>query len=300
MTSALVSLLTGRPVRPSVGMTGEVTLQGRVLPIGGVKQKVLAAHRAGLTEVILPMRNGPDLEDLPASVRAAMTFHLAESISEVLAVALESDEADGLGSRSGASLGRCLSETGLGRLVGSGVEALGDAPRDRLERGQLRRSSARRSTSARTDATWSGAASTSFLRPFAVSVATELRPTPAHRRRTTKPLASSLETAWERRESDALVPRASSDMRAVPSPESERAARIWYSKNVSSDCFRVAGVEDRGQGEEQPAELDPRRVLPWRQPAVPCSAVACRAHRRPSPSACRMIVEPSTIIRRTR
>ncbi|HLK44383.1 MAG TPA: S16 family serine protease, partial [Acidimicrobiales bacterium] len=97
MTSALVSLLTGRPVRPSVGMTGEVTLQGRVLPIGGVKQKVLAAHRAGLTEVILPMRNGPDLDDLPTSVREAMTFHLAESIDEVLSVALEADEADGLG-----------------------------------------------------------------------------------------------------------------------------------------------------------------------------------------------------------
>ena len=66
MTSALVSLLTGRAVRTSVGMTGEVTLQGRVLPIGGVKQKVLAAHRAGLTEVVLPLRNGPDLEDVPA------------------------------------------------------------------------------------------------------------------------------------------------------------------------------------------------------------------------------------------
>ena len=69
MTTALVSLLTGRPVRSEVGMTGEVTLQGRVLPIGGVKQKVLAAHRAGLTEVILPARNGPDLDDVPETVR---------------------------------------------------------------------------------------------------------------------------------------------------------------------------------------------------------------------------------------
>ena len=69
--SALVSLLTGRPVRSVVGMTGEITLQGRVLPIGGVKQKVLAAHRAGLTEVVLPVRNGPDLEDLPEAVREA-------------------------------------------------------------------------------------------------------------------------------------------------------------------------------------------------------------------------------------
>ena len=65
MATALVSLLTGTPVRPSVGMTGEVTLQGRVLPIGGVKQKVLAAHRAGLTEVILPKRNEGDLDDVP-------------------------------------------------------------------------------------------------------------------------------------------------------------------------------------------------------------------------------------------
>ena len=89
MTTALVSLLTGRPVRSSVGMTGEVTLSGRVLPIGGVKQKVLAAHRAGLTDVILPARNGPDLDDVPEAVREAMTFHLAEDVGQVLAVALE-------------------------------------------------------------------------------------------------------------------------------------------------------------------------------------------------------------------
>ena len=76
MTTALVSLLTGRPVQAGVGMTGEVTLQGRVLPIGGVKQKVLAAHRAGLDTVILPARNGPDLDDVPEAVREVMTFHL--------------------------------------------------------------------------------------------------------------------------------------------------------------------------------------------------------------------------------
>ena len=91
MTTALVSLLRGEPVRPVVGMTGEVTLQGRVLPIGGVKQKVLAAHRAGLTEVILPVRNGPDLEDVPEEVRNAMTFHLAGTIADVLKPALRSD-----------------------------------------------------------------------------------------------------------------------------------------------------------------------------------------------------------------
>ena len=90
MTTALVSLLTGRPVKSAVGMTGEVTLSGRVLPIGGVKQKVLAAHRAGLTEVVLPARNGPDLNDVPEAVREVMTFHLAEDIGQVLGWALES------------------------------------------------------------------------------------------------------------------------------------------------------------------------------------------------------------------
>jgi len=89
MTTAIVSLLTGRPVRSTVGMTGEVTLQGLVLPIGGVKQKVLAAHRMGLKEVILPKRNEKDLDDLPATVREAMTFHLATRVEQVLEHALE-------------------------------------------------------------------------------------------------------------------------------------------------------------------------------------------------------------------
>jgi ATP-dependent Lon protease len=89
IATALASLLTGRPVRHTVGMTGEVTLQGRVLPIGGVKQKVLAAHAAGLTEVILPERNRGDIDDVPAEVREAMTFHFAMSLDEVLGIALE-------------------------------------------------------------------------------------------------------------------------------------------------------------------------------------------------------------------
>jgi ATP-dependent Lon protease len=89
MTTALVSLLTGRPVRSTVGMTGEVTLQGRVLPIGGVKQKVLAAHRSGLTDVIVPARNEGDLDDVPEAVRNDMTFHIASDIGHVLEVALE-------------------------------------------------------------------------------------------------------------------------------------------------------------------------------------------------------------------
>ena len=89
MTTALASLLSGRPVKHTVGMTGEVTLQGRVLPIGGLKQKVLAAHAAGLTDVILPERNRGDLDDVPADVREEMTFHPVMSIGEVLDVALE-------------------------------------------------------------------------------------------------------------------------------------------------------------------------------------------------------------------
>ena len=87
MTTALVSLLRGVPVKPTVGMTGEITLQGAVLPIGGVKQKVLAAYRAGLTEVVLPKRNGPDLDDVPENVRSEMTFHLADTYADVAKVA---------------------------------------------------------------------------------------------------------------------------------------------------------------------------------------------------------------------
>jgi ATP-dependent Lon protease len=89
MTTALASLLTGRPVRHTVGMTGEVTLQGRVLPIGGLKQKVLAAHAAGLTDVILPERNRADLDDVPEDVREQMTFHPVMTVGEVLELALE-------------------------------------------------------------------------------------------------------------------------------------------------------------------------------------------------------------------
>jgi ATP-dependent Lon protease len=89
MTTALASLLTGRAVKHTVGMTGEVTLQGRVLPIGGLKQKVLAAHAAGLTDVILPERNRGDLDDVPEEVREQMTFHPVMTVDEVLSVALE-------------------------------------------------------------------------------------------------------------------------------------------------------------------------------------------------------------------
>jgi ATP-dependent Lon protease len=89
MTTALASLASGRPVKSNVGMTGEVTLQGKVLPIGGVKQKLLAAHRAGLTDVIIPKRNEPDLDDLPESVRGELRVHPVADVADVLKLALE-------------------------------------------------------------------------------------------------------------------------------------------------------------------------------------------------------------------
>jgi ATP-dependent Lon protease len=107
MTTALVSLLTNRPVRPEIGMTGEVTLSGRVLPIGGVKQKVLAAHRAGLTEVILPARNEADLDDVPEKVRDDMTFHLVDDVARVIELALSGDQRS-ISELAGGSGGRGL------------------------------------------------------------------------------------------------------------------------------------------------------------------------------------------------
>jgi ATP-dependent Lon protease len=88
MATALVSLLSGRPVRDSVAMTGEITLRGKVLPIGGVKEKVLAAHRAGLRTVILPQRNAPDLDEIPEEVRNTLQFVFVDRVEEVLAAAL--------------------------------------------------------------------------------------------------------------------------------------------------------------------------------------------------------------------
>jgi len=89
MVTALASLLSGRPVKHTVGMTGEVTLQGRVLPIGGLKQKALAANAAGLTDVIIPERNRGDLDEIPEEVRDQMTFHPVMTVQEVLDRALE-------------------------------------------------------------------------------------------------------------------------------------------------------------------------------------------------------------------
>ena len=89
MVTALASLASGRPVRPEVAMTGRASLlAGRVLPIGGVKQKLLAAHRAGLTEVIIPSRNEPDLDDVPSEVRDGLKIHVLGDVADVLAIAL--------------------------------------------------------------------------------------------------------------------------------------------------------------------------------------------------------------------
>jgi len=89
MTTAIASLLSGRPVRDDVAMTGEVSLTGRVLPIGGVKQKLLAAHRAGLRTVLIPARNEPDLDDVPESVLSELTVHPVSDVRQVLELALE-------------------------------------------------------------------------------------------------------------------------------------------------------------------------------------------------------------------
>ncbi len=93
MLTALVSLFSDRPVKKGLAMTGEITLRGRVLPVGGIKDKVLAAHRAGIKEVILPAQNAKDLEDIPANVKEELRFHLVERMDEVLEIAFGQAEA---------------------------------------------------------------------------------------------------------------------------------------------------------------------------------------------------------------
>ena len=88
MATAMISALTRRPVRRDVAMTGEITLRGKVLPIGGLKDKVLAAHRAGITTMVVPRKNEKDLVEIPARVRRQLTFVLVEDMSEVLDTAL--------------------------------------------------------------------------------------------------------------------------------------------------------------------------------------------------------------------
>lgn len=91
MATALVSLVSKRPVRSEIGMTGEITLRGQVLPVGGVKEKVLAAHRSGLKTVILPKRNEADLEDLPKEVREDINFVFVDTVDQVIGTALETE-----------------------------------------------------------------------------------------------------------------------------------------------------------------------------------------------------------------
>jgi ATP-dependent Lon protease len=95
MATAIVSLVSGRKVKPHLGMTGEITLRGQVLPIGGVKEKILAAHRNGLRTVILPKRNADDLDDVPEEIKDSMKFVYVETVDDVLKSALESDQANG-------------------------------------------------------------------------------------------------------------------------------------------------------------------------------------------------------------
>jgi ATP-dependent Lon protease len=91
MATALVSAATGIPVRKDVAMTGEITLRGKVLPVGGIKYKLLAAFRADITELIVPKRNEKDLDEIPPEVRERLEMHLVESMDEVLSLALDGD-----------------------------------------------------------------------------------------------------------------------------------------------------------------------------------------------------------------
>jgi ATP-dependent Lon protease len=120
--TAMASILTGRPVRDDVAMTGEITLRGRVLPIGGIKEKVLGAHRAGLRRVLLPTRNEADLDDIPADLRKEMQLVMVESIDQVLREALTPrSAANGAGGSAGARKnGAAKGSTAVARAAGSG------------------------------------------------------------------------------------------------------------------------------------------------------------------------------------
>jgi ATP-dependent Lon protease len=117
--TAMASILTGRPVRDDVAMTGEITLRGRVLPIGGIKEKVLGAHRAGLRRVIMPSRNEADLDDIPADLRKEIKFVMVDSIDQVLREALTPARRP-TGVASAAKNGSGVRPTGAVRVAGSG------------------------------------------------------------------------------------------------------------------------------------------------------------------------------------
>ena len=139
MATAMVSALTRIPVRKDVAMTGEITLRGRVLPIGGIKEKVLGAHRAGLRRVLLPRRNEADLDDIPADLRKEMQLVLIESIDEVLREALTPKlavvSANGAGT---ASRARAASGAGAARAAKS-ARARPSPPRRQAAKPRRRR-----------------------------------------------------------------------------------------------------------------------------------------------------------------
>jgi len=105
MATALVSALSGRKVRRDVAMTGELTLTGRVLPIGGLKEKILGAVRSGISEIILPKENEADLEDIPEEVAKTLTFHSVDDLDSVIAIALLDEEKEGVQKKRGSAPG---------------------------------------------------------------------------------------------------------------------------------------------------------------------------------------------------
>jgi ATP-dependent Lon protease len=133
----MASILTGRPVRDDVAMTGEITLRGRVLPIGGIKEKVLGAHRAGLRRVLLPTRNEADLDDIPADLRKEMQLVMVESIDQVLHEALM--PAHATAASNGSSTKPAAVRSSGGAAVGGGGPRLARGSARRPAKAQRRR-----------------------------------------------------------------------------------------------------------------------------------------------------------------
>jgi hypothetical protein len=144
MATALISAVSGRKVRRDVAMTGELTLTGRVLPIGGVKEKVLGAVRAGITEIVLPADNEADLEDLPKDVREQLTFHPAETLDDVIAVALDGKPTRVEAAASRRSRGKEGAEKKAPAKKGPAKEEEGSGEEGSEEEEPRRRSDARR------------------------------------------------------------------------------------------------------------------------------------------------------------
>jgi ATP-dependent Lon protease len=131
IAASLASLLIGRPVRSDVAMTGEITLRGKVLPVGGIKEKVLAARRAGITTIILPRRNESDLEDIPPEVRSELETFFVDTVDEVLAYALRD------GNSEQKTAGLSVADKGLGQTDGKSEQPATAAQRPRAARPPL-------------------------------------------------------------------------------------------------------------------------------------------------------------------